>query len=115
MQEVKAGQKWKSNLTGYEYIVDKVCAEGVHVFRRAKTALDKSGFDGETFELVKNTDSELSDLEIVQNALSLEDVELTLGTGGSSTFVTNDYKESVCYFANNAELLAWAKQRLGVE
>ena len=56
-----------------------------------------------------------SDLEIVQKALSLEDVELTLNGGGSSTFVTNDYKESVRYFANSAELLTWAKQTIGVE
>lgn len=67
------------------------------------------------YEYGKLLKNKPSDLELVQKALSLEDVELTLNGGGSSTFVTNDYKESVRYFANNAELLTWAKQTIGVE
>src|SRR5690606_25000887 len=96
MTEVKVGQVWRSNLTGFEYTIIAIYDSSVSVLKPAGTSLDRSAFDGEIFEMIKEVDPVLSDtppsdLEIVQKALDETDATM-IWTGPYASVVAGSVK-----------------------
>lgn len=111
MNKVKVGQVWALSEKCEAEIIHVIGVDVCCMVESCLMLLDESDFLGA--RLVSDMSASLSDLEIVQKALSKSGAVLTMyldGSGNVNSLIDED--ENILSFSKAKELLTWAKQTL---